>query len=292
MHFVPGLEEPGRSAGPAWWFLFRGAKLLLAEEAPEQAAAQPAARRGGAAPLLQVPHGQAPLPPGRRHYLGTLEGEPAYAGEVEEGLTLPPGLSGVPMRGLWSALPEELFWVAGRACQVIEWERTHRYCGRCGSALVPKRGERAKECPDCGLAVFPRISPAMIVAVEKDGRILLARNRRRGLPIYSVLAGFVDPGETLEQCVHREVMEEVGIRIRNLRYFGSQPWPFPSNLMLAFTAEHASGRISIDREELLEADWYEPERLPPIPDGVTIARQMIDAFVRRQRGGRAAEAGG
>jgi NAD+ diphosphatase len=137
----------------------------------------------------------------------------------------------------------------------------------------------AKECPGCGFLSFPRISPAVIVLVEKENRVLLARVKRFTTELYSVLAGFVEPGETLEETVRREVEEEVGIKVKNLRYFGSQPWPFPDSLMIGFTADYESGEIKIDETEIADAGWYDPDRLPTIPGKISIARELIDWFV-------------
>ena len=151
--------------------------------------------------------------------------------------------------------------------------------------MQAKTDERAKLCPACGLVSFPRVAPAIIVAVVRDGTILLARARRFPTVMYSVIAGFVEPGESLEQCVHREVREEVGVAVRGLRYFASQPWPFPHSLMVAFTAQHAGGEIRVDEREITEAGWYPPDRLPRIPDSISVARRLIDWFVQTHRRG-------
>ena len=151
--------------------------------------------------------------------------------------------------------------------------------GRCGSRTVDRTQERAKECPDCGLISYPSISPAIIVAVRKGNRILLAHSTRHRSGWYSVLAGFVEPGETLEACVRREVKEEVGLEVKNIRYFGSQPWPFPNSLMVGFTAEYGGGKIVLDDDEILAARWFAANNLPPIPGKYTIARHLIDHFV-------------
>ena len=144
----------------------------------------------------------------------------------------------------------------------------------------------ALRCPGCGLTAFPKISPAVIVLVEKEGKLLLARGRRFALPFYSVLAGFVEPGESLEDTVHREILEEVGIRVKNVRYFGSQPWPYPDSLMIGFTAEYAGGEIKEDPEEILDAAWFAPDDLPSIPGKVSIARKLIDWFVEKELKGK------
>jgi NAD+ diphosphatase len=144
--------------------------------------------------------------------------------------------------------------------------------------------ERAKKCPQCGLTSYPRLAPAIIVRIERDGpdsrEILLAHNKRHPAGFYSVLAGFVEPGETLEECVRREIREEVGIEVKKINYFGSQPWPFPHSLMVAFTAEYANGDIILEEEELDDAAWFSPGDLPPVPPPISIARQLIDSFAQ------------
>jgi NAD+ diphosphatase len=172
-----------------------------------------------------------------------------------------------------------LFWVAGRAIQIVEWDRTHQFCGHCASPMVAKTAERAKECPQCGLTNFPRLAPAVIVAVVRDNQILLARSHRHPAGFYSVLAGFVEPGETLEEAVAREIKEEVGIEVGDIRYFGSQPWPFPHSLMIGFTAVYAGGEIRCDETEIEEAGWFAADALPQIPGPISISRRLIDWFV-------------
>ncbi|MCK4988071.1 MAG: NAD(+) diphosphatase, partial [Desulfobacterales bacterium] len=169
-----------------------------------------------------------------------------------------------------------------RANQLVDWGRTHQYCGVCGRPTEDKTDERAKICPQCGLVNYPRLSPAIIVAVLKNNQILLARNKRFKLPFYSVLAGFVEPGETLEQCVQREIREEVGLTVKNIRYFGSQPWPFPNSLMIAFIADYADGEITVDGSEIIDAAWFSKDKLPQIPPSISIARQLIDWFTNNQ----------
>jgi NAD+ diphosphatase len=200
----------------------------------------------------------------------------------------PAGLEFADLRGLWGLLPEEEFWLAGRAFQIMDWDRTHLFCGRCGAPMQAKRDERAKLCPACGLLSYPRVAPAIIVAVVRGDALLLARARRFPTAMYSVIAGFVDAGESLEECVHREVREEVGLAVRDLAYFASQPWPFPHSLMVAFTARHAGGEIRIDGREIVDAGWYRAGSLPRIPERISVARRLIDWFV--ETGGEAAAA--
>jgi NAD+ diphosphatase len=266
--FLPATEPPaGSSEGPALWFAFKDNRLLVS-------------RQGEAAdvPLLSDLAGLG-LAPVRRQYLGTAAGIPCFSAELPEDAALPPGWTCIELRPLFGALRDPLFALAGRAFQIMDWDRTHQFCGRCGHPTETKIGERAKSCPRCGLFNFPRVAPAIIAAVVRDRRLLLARARRFPTAMYSVIAGFVEPGESLEECAHREIREETGIGIRNLGYFGSQSWPFPHSLMVAFTAEYAEGEIEIDGTEVVDAGWYGPQELPRIPDRVSIARRLIDWFV-------------
>ena len=157
--------------------------------------------------------------------------------------------------------------------------KNHSFCGQCGSPTTRRTTEHAKECPHCGLVAYPRISPAIIVAITRNNTILLAHNAAENHPFYSVLAGFLEPGESFENCVKREVFEEVQIRVKNIRYFGSQPWPFPDSLMVAFTADYDSGTIAVDGVELDHADWFTSNNLPAIPRSGSISRKLIDWFL-------------
>ena len=184
------------------------------------------------------------------------------------------------MRALFGVLDDAQFALAGRALQIVDWDRTHQHCGKCGGPTVARLDERARECAGCGLAVFPRLAPAVMGLVRRGQELLLARSARFPEGLYSALAGFVEPGETLEQCLEREVYEEVEIRIRNVRYFASQPWPFPHSLMVAFFAEYCSGDIRPDGEEIVDARWFDVrnlENLPRLPARISIARRLIDA---------------
>jgi NAD+ diphosphatase len=172
---------------------------------------------------------------------------------------------------------DEAFALAGRAVQLLDWQAQHRFCGRCGKPTERKPDEHAMHCADCGLIVYPRISPAVMVLVRDGDRLLLARSPRFKPGVYSALAGFVEPGETLEQCAAREVREEVGVEITNLRYFASQPWPFPNSLMVAFYADYAGGEILPDPSEIEAAAWFSTDALPILPDPVSISRRLIDA---------------
>lgn len=172
------------------------------------------------------------------------------------------------------------YWHMNRAFHLAEWDRRTRFCGVCASPMERNRREIAKVCPTCGNQSYPQIAPAVIMAVVRDGRLLMAHNRRHPGAMYSVLAGFVEAGETLEHAVSREVHEEAGILVRNIEYFSSQPWPFPNSLMIAFTAEWASGELTAEDDEIDDVGWYAPSELPAeIPSSYSVARRLIEWFV-------------
>ena len=216
------------------------------------------------------------------HFIGVVDGEGWWAVDVPRGDDPSDGAA-VDLRRFYGVAPEHHWVAAGRGVQLVEWARTHRFCGRCGEPTELADGERAMKCPACGLTAFPRLSPAIITLVTRgegdDQEALLARGVQFPMPMYSCLAGFVEPGETLEECVHREVHEEVGITVRNPAYVASQPWPFPNSLMLGFTAEYDSGDIVCDPTEIVDANWYRRDDLPMIPPGISIARRLIDDWV-------------
>ena len=213
--------------------------------------------------------------------MACFEDRPCYAVELPEDVSPPTGMAFEGLRQVYGRLDEDLFWIAARAIQIVDWDRTHKYCGRCGVPMELQQIERAKKCPQCGLLYFPRLAPAIIVAIERGDRLLMGRSRRFATGVYSVLAGFVEPGESLEETVIREVKEEVGISIKDIRYFGSQPWPFPHSLMIGFTATYAEGEISIDETELEDAGWFTVDNLPPLPGKISIARKLIDSFIAK-----------
>ncbi len=179
------------------------------------------------------------------------------------------------LRPQLNQLPPQLFALAGRALQIGQWLADHQFCGRCGQPTGADSQDRAKVCKSCILRFYPRISPCMIVLVRRGRDLLLARHLRANRPVYSTLAGFVEAGETVEQCIHREVTEEVGVRLKRVEYVKSQSWPFPSQLMLGFFADYASGDIQIDPAELVDAQWFTPEDLPEIPSAASVAGQLI-----------------
>jgi NAD+ diphosphatase len=214
-------------------------------------------------------------------YLGDLDGAPCFARLLDDGELPPSGTEPIPLRQLFGALSDDDFAIGGRALGLTAWDVDHRFCGRCGGPTERSKVERMRVCSKCGHGAYPRLSPAVIVLVERDGRALLARNARFPRPFYSTLAGFVEVGETLEQAVAREIREEAGIELCNIQYFGSQPWPFSGSLMIGFTARWAAGEIVADTAEIVDAAWFAPESLPLIPSRLSIARAQIDDFARR-----------
>jgi NAD+ diphosphatase len=273
--FAPAVKAPAEdfASKPAYWYVFRGYRLLVTE-------------RGTSARIpFDLSPGELGLQPQRRQFLGWMDGHPCYAVEVAGDVSPPAGWMFHGLRTLMDLLDSDFFWLAGRAVQIIDWDRTHQFCGRCGTANDYHARDRARICPACGLTQYPRLSPAIIVAVVRGDQILLARSHRHPPGFFSVLAGFVEPGETLEECVAREVKEEVDLDVVNTRYFGSQPWPFPHSLMIAFTCEAPHGDIRLDESEMAEAGWYRAGALPPVPPPPTISRRLIDWFVARNGSG-------
>jgi NAD+ diphosphatase len=217
------------------------------------------------------------------HVVGLVDGVVWVAVDVPDGDDPSDGAA-LDLRRYFGAAAEHEWLAAGRAVQIVEWARTHRYCGRCGAPTELAAGERAMRCPECGLAAFPRLAPAMITLVTRgepgpEQEALLARGVRWQVPMYSCLAGFVEPGESLEAAVVREVAEEVGVIVANPRYFGSQPWPFPNSLMIGFRADYESGDIVCEPSEIVDAGWFRKDDLPMVPPGISIARKLIDAWL-------------
>jgi NAD+ diphosphatase len=268
--FIPSNVAPVQKEEPALWFAFRGQKMLVSMErsAPEIPLSETLEKLGFSS-LSE-------------YYLGTSGDTHCYAVQLPKETELPAHMNFLGLRGLFGHLKDDLYAIAVRALGIINWDRTHRFCGQCGSLAEKHVSALARQCPACGLTLFPRISPAVIVLVERSGKALLARSGRFPEALYSVIAGFVEPGETLEETVKREVKEETGIDVKNVRYFGSQPWPFPDSLMIGFTARYAGGEIKVDNEEILDAAWFSADRLPAIPGKISIARALIDWFVLKQ----------
>jgi NAD+ diphosphatase len=200
------------------------------------------------------------------------------AAEVAPETTAPQGLAFKDLKSLYEVLDEDIFLLAGRAIQIINFDKNHQFCGKCGAPTENKKHEIAKICPECGFMSFTRLSPAVITAIIKDGKILMAKHSY-GYNRYSLIAGFVEAGETLEEAVERETEEEVGLKVKNIKYFGSQPWPFPHSLMVGFTAEYKSGEIHVDEKEIEHAKWFSPDEIERPPSKMSIASELIEWFI-------------
>jgi NAD+ diphosphatase len=242
--------------------------------------------RNGERPTIFFPGKDLQEPAGwlRTQYLGHRGPAACYAVECVPETELPDTTYYPNVRELFGVIPDEELAVAALAARIIDFERNTCFCGRCGTRVEQSRSERARCCPACHLTVYPRISPAIIVLIRKGDRILLARSPRFPPDLHSVLAGFVEAGENLEDAVSREVREEVGIEVTNIRYFGSEPWPFPNSLMLGFTADYAGGVIVVDNNEILSAGWFDRDHLPRLPAPMSISRALIDRWIGQGNG--------
>lgn len=224
------------------------------------------------------------LTPANVHGLGRINGEDHVAVALhpeQSESSLPDGYRAGGLRSWFGVLDDDTLAISMRAVQVLAWDRTHQFCGACGSPTTLGNHERVRSCSTCKLTVYPRISPAMMVLVTRGNELLLGRGVNFPSGFYSALAGFVEAGESVEETVHREVMEEVNVKVKNLRYFNSQSWPFPNSLMIAFTAEYDEGDLKPDTTELIDAKWFDVNDLPRIPPKFSIARALIDATVDR-----------
>lgn len=252
-----------------YWFVFCSGSLLLYKEGDDYILPQSAQPPFEQKPWIHIQN----LPP-------APDGTPCKSFVINTPNHIE-GTSFIGLRETYGKLPAWAFQMAGKAAELIYWDSNTKYCGVCG-APMNWQTDISKQCPNCGKEIWPQVSPAIIVRIRRynPDRILLvhAKNFRRS-EMYGLVAGFLETGETLEQCVEREVMEECHLRIKNLRYFGSQPWPFPCGVMVGFTADYDSGEIQIQEEELTNAEWFEHNNLPAIPDKMSIARQLIDDWI-------------
>lgn len=267
MRFEPAVRPPAAQTPLAWCFAFVEGKLLL-----------PDAEGAGLAPHawdLVRPLSSA------HHYLGLLDELDCWAGLLPE---VPAGWRAVPLRAAMMEFTAPLAALAGRAAQILEWDRAHRFCGVCGTPTLLHEGDRARICPSCKHVAYPRVSPAMMTLVWRERQVLLARAPHFAPGMYSALAGFVEAGESLEECVAREVAEEVGVQVTKLRYYGSQSWPFPHSLMVAYTAQWAGGEIVPQPGEIEDAGWFDIDALPGIPPRFSISGHLIRDTVQWLRG--------
>ncbi|MBB1094254.1 NAD(+) diphosphatase [Rhodopseudomonas palustris] len=265
--FIPAFRSDESISDPSYWFIFQGEKLLTT------------VTENSSTSICTCPPKQLGMQTTFSQFLGRYGSTNCFVAEVGDDVTLAPAMRFKGLRSLFGTVEEDIFSLAGRAIQILHWNREHQFCGKCGTAMENRTTELAKICPGCGFVSFPRLSPAVIMSITRKDHILLARSPRFSPGMYSTLAGFVEPGETLEEAVKREVREEVNVRIGNIMYVASQPWPFPHSIMIGFSADYVDGEIEIDNDEIEDAQWFSVRNLPMLPSKITIARLLIDNFV-------------
>ncbi|HLZ63097.1 MAG TPA: NAD(+) diphosphatase [Ktedonosporobacter sp.] len=267
--YPPTTPEPGQ----AFWLPFRGNELIVQES--EQGIA-----------LIQTDGEDiAVVQPHNTLYVGVLDGRACMACEVTPEQPLPEGWRALGLRALFGQLDEAAYSVVGYASQILHWQRTSRYCPVCGGLNGPLSESWGRQCPTCGHIGYPPVIPAVLALVHDGGEHVLLAHQPGWGKRYSILAGFVEPGESLEGCVRREVAEEVGIEITDVTYYGSQSWPFPTQLMVGFQARYVSGELRPDQQELDDAAWFHVDALPELPAPLSLSRQLIMAWVRSLRPG-------
>ena len=285
LRFEAAVSAPQPIPEPGLWFVFRGDRLLVElgpVDQPSDDLRVPARPRWARVPL-QKNHNWLGFAALRTLYLGRLEGTDCWAAEAAESAAPPEAMGWEGLRTLFTVLDDAHFALAGRALQLLDWDRSHRYCGRCGTPTESKPDERSRVCSACRLVAYPRIAPAAMALVRRGREVLLGRSPHFPPGMFSALAGFAEPGETLEQCVAREVEEEAGVRVSQIRYFASQPWPFPHSLMIAFVCDWASGEIRPQAGEIEAVEWFDVLQLPRLPSKISIARRLIDAVTGEMR---------
>jgi len=271
INFMSKITPPEILDTPALWFIYHENQLLLYKDNTTQPIPE----------FLDITELNIDII--SQQYLGEWQQKHCFCVEVKSAENLIEDYVWQPLRqAALHILSQELFHLAGRALQILQWDKNHQFCGRCGSPLKSSLVDRAKVCEQCHLSHYPRISPCMIVLIKRGKEVLLARSPHFQPGVYSALAGFMEPGESIEETVHREVYEEVGIKIKNLHYRFSQPWPFSASLMLGFTAEHLAGEIVIDGIEIEDAGWFTLENLPALPSHISIARKLIALFIQNK----------
>ncbi len=265
--FVPHHKTPDDPGEDPILFAFKGRELLVTVDLQ-----MPSVAEIDANGLEAV----------RTQYLGRLEGRHCYSAELPSDATTDGGFRFADLRSLFGALDDIMHALAGRAVQIVEWDRTHQYCGVCAEPTELSENDRSRICPHCRIPTYPRLAPAMIVAVEKGNQILLGRSPHFPAGIMSVLAGFVEPGESAEEAVVREVFEETSIVVKDVQYFSSQAWPFPNSLMLGFRAIYESGEIEVDGVEIEKAGWFPADAMPrTFPGRISISQWLMRDFLKR-----------
>ncbi len=216
------------------------------------------------------------------YFLGSVDNKNIYVVSFDsEKNNMNSNLILMSIRELLTIVDESLYKLILSAKQIINWHRSSLYCGHCGTPMLISDIETAKICPNCKRHSYPSASPAIIVLIEHKNKILLARSPHFTKGVYSILAGFIEAGESCEDAIQREVLEEVGITVKNIKYFGSQSWPFPNSFMLGFSAQYASGQLCSNDKEIEDVQWFNKDDLPNLPSEASIARQMINRFVMK-----------
>lgn len=264
--FTPLPPEHDKDDTPGFLAVLQGSSLILPAGSPQT--------------LLQDRSLPASIVPGQEPLrIGLWQGKPLRAVRIAADAILPAKYEAVPFQGPDTSLDNTLATIAGRAAQILHWERRSRFCSHCGGELARIPDGWGKRCPSCGDEHYPHIHPCIIVLVRRGAELLLIRNAAWSPGRFSLVAGFVDFGESLEECVRREVREEAGIEVTNIRYVGSQCWPFPSQEMIGFLADYAGGEVNPDGVEVVEAGWFNEDALPVSPGGKrSISRWIIDTY--------------
>lgn len=262
--FIQAVEK-GTPESTGYWFIFSENQLLI------NASQTPFEGKTFAPETLGIK-------PDFSMLFGYYNSVPCFLGIIDPSQKTP-SMSAVTLRSLFGVVDDDYFALAGKALQILHHRREHIYCSKCATPMEDRSEELARVCPSCGFICFPRVSPAVIMSVVKDDHILLGRSPHFTKDMYSTLAGFVEAGETLEEAVAREVLEETNIVVEKVNYVASQPWPFPHSVMIGYSAQYKEGKIKIDRKELEDAGWYHYKDLPKLPSRITIARLLIDNFI-------------
>ncbi|MFH1153940.1 MAG: NAD(+) diphosphatase [Pseudomonadota bacterium] len=251
------------------WFVFQGEKLLTTTRGQDF--------------ILPSALDLENLLPAADHErtFGAYNGHKCRLARLDDDAQLPDKVVPLRLRQTFGHMDDDMFRLAGRALQLLHWDTSNQFCGRCGSVLTESEREPVKQCLQCSLTHYPRLSPAVIMTVERGHEILLARSHHFPKGMYSTLAGFVEPGETLEEAVSREIREESGVRVSRIQYFGSQPWPFPHSLMIGFVTRFQDGEIRMQSSEIEDARWFSRDKMPLLPSAMSIARALINNFLQR-----------
>lgn len=253
----------------SWWFVFYKDQLLLEKK-----------EKG----TFSIPYGEKPPHPLKKkttiHNITTLEDRDCKAFSILHPIEESEQYTLMGLRASHELLPFPQYQAAGKAHEILHWDRNSRFCSVCGTPMEQKEAIM-KRCPHCGQEVYPAISTAILALVQKEDSLLLVHARNFKGTFHSLVAGFLETNETLEECVAREVKEETGLDIKNITYFGNQPWPYPSGLMVGFIADYAGGEIELQEEELSSGGFYRRDNLPELPRQLSLARKMIDWWVEQ-----------